>query len=129
MFDWAAVFDNPELIQALATILAAVAAIVLMLVFVAIGVDRVIVIWRMVRGRTAELVELVDEIDDPAIVWLDEQLDRISPDEWEQRLVDFLPAFINRLATSLDIAFKIDTETGEVQVVPLEKKDGDKPTP
>jgi len=107
-------FAQPDVIEALATIaagallIAVTAAVTLATAH--FGVKKIRDIWLVGRGKLEAMIELVDELDDPALVKLDGLLDKVLAADWNKHAAAFMPVFLRALADGIDNALGIPDE-------------------
>lgn len=99
-------FVHPEILRAMATIMAGVLMIAITVIAGAVGIERVTRAWRYLRGQWPGVIELVNEPTDPVNVRIDQALDRLYPGDWAGISATVLPELVTRLGQLLDLYTK-----------------------
>lgn len=96
------IFVNVEILRALATLLAAVFAVVGIYVLTLWGVAKGAEYWRAIRGYVPTIIKAFDEQTDPGPALIDNALDKLHEAQWDKMISVFMPEFLERVKVMLD---------------------------
>lgn len=113
-------FTQPELIKALATLAAVAILAALTAAAGYLGIERGRRVWLLLRGRLDDVIELFDEVDDPAVVKVDNLLDKLVAGQWDKWIPVFVPVFVQALADGLNKTFGVPSDPEVVPEKPVD---------